>query len=255
MRFSELFERYYVWADWIVRVFAVGTFGYVLVRRGEIEWHSLLTVVAVLGVALIVAVQLSVRQIRKRVAAGIVRFQQEHRPLDATERLRQLTRDYLYIGRSFESMLEALEAARSHRGMAQKTAMRLLLADPENAAQVEYLRQNTAGELDAAAIRKDLCEKLLKTLAALEGFGRVEIRLHSGPFKGWLHLLDGEAMVFGMMPKGSDGLAAPAMELEPVKGRWTLFDHLLDWAEETWTRGKEVKDIRQWQKRLEMLAR
>ena len=250
MRFGELFERYYVWADWIVRCLAVGTFLYVLVKRGEIEWHSLLTVVALFGIALIVAVQLSIRQIRKRVAAGIVRFQQEHRPFDAVERLRRLRGDYLYIGRSFESMLAAFEGARGRGGMAQKTTLRLLLADPDDATQVEYLRQNTPGDHDAPAVRRDLCEKLLKTMATLEGFGRVQVRLHTGPFKGWLHLFDGEAMVFGMMPKGSDGLAAPAMELEPVAGRWTLFDHLSDWAQEAWDRGREIKDIAQWQQKL-----
>lgn len=252
-RFSELFERYYKWPDWAIRVFAVGTLAWVWWRKGEIEWHSMLTAVALLAAAAIAGSILWARQMRKRLAAGIVRFQQEHRPLDSTERLRGLKRDYLYIGRSFESMLEPLERAREHHGMAQRTALRLLVADPEDGTQLEYLRENTAGDWDVATVRKDLCERLLRTLSALEGFGHVEIRLHRGPFKGWVHLFDGEAMVFGMMPKGSDGLAAPAMELEPVRGRWTLFDHLVDWAEESWKHGKEVGDIRKWQKLLETM--
>ena len=138
--------------------------------------------------------------------------------------------------------------------MAQKTALRLLLTDPEDGAQLNHCRQNMPGNLTEEDFRKDLCRRLLKTLAALDGFGRVTIRLHNGPFKGWVHLFDGEAMVFGMMPRGVDGLAAPAMELEPVAGRWTLFDHLVEWAEEAWGRGKEVKDVELWKQRLTALA-
>ena len=223
-------------------------------KKGQIEWHSLLTVVAILGICLVVAVQLSAWQIRKRVAAGIVRFRQAQRPVDTVERLQRLKTDYLYVGWTFESMLEPFAQARNRGGMAQKTALRLLLADPEDPQQVDHCIQNLSGNLTPEAFRKDLCQRLLKTLAALDGFGRVAIRLHTGPFKGWAHLFDGEAMVFGMMPRGSDGLAAPAMELEPVPGRWTLFDHLSDWANESWGRGKEIKDVEQWKQRLTKLA-
>lgn len=183
MHFAELFERYYSWADWILRFFAVGTFCFVWFKKGEIEWHSLLTIVAILGICLVVAVQLSAWQIRKRVAAGIVRFRQEQRPVDTVERLSRLKADYLYVGWSFESMLEPFAEARNRGGMAQKTALRLLLADPEDPQQINHCIQNLSGNLTPEAFRKDLCQRLLKTLAALEGFGQVAIRLHAGPFK------------------------------------------------------------------------
>lgn len=97
MKFKDLFEKYNRWPEPMLLVFSLGTLFYFLFHGGTIEWHSLLTVVSVLLVSLIAAVHLLIRNVRKRLAAGIVQFQQEHTPSDALQRLNDLKKDYLYI--------------------------------------------------------------------------------------------------------------------------------------------------------------
>lgn len=151
-------------------------------------------------------------------------------------------------------MLEAFEKARLKGGMAHKTEVRLLLTNVEDPLQLRNCLENEPGNLTEEEFRKALCQKLLKTLTSMDGFGKLTIRLHTAPFKGWVHLFDGEAMLFGMMPRGVDGLQAPAIELEPVPGRWSVFDHLNEWAEEAWNKADIVEDLNQWKAKLTALA-
>lgn len=246
MGFREKFERYYLWLEWPLQLIAVLSLAYYWWSLGEVEWHSLLNIVAVLFVGLVAIAGILARQLRKRRNTGIVRFQWKHRPIDAVAKLKGIEKRYLYIGRSFESMLDVFEQARQKGGMAQCTHLQLLLADPDDEDQIEYLRKNTPGIQTAHQTREDLRRRLERTLASVSDFGcNLEIRVHAHatPFRGWLHLFDEDSIMFGMTPRGSDGLVSPAMELEPVKGRWTLFDHMLDWAEDSWNRATKKEDL------------
>ena len=254
MKFKVLFEKYNKWSEPILIAFSLVTLVYVFLHAGTVELHSLLTVISVLIVSLITSVHLLFHNLRKKFAAGIVGFQQEHTPFHAVERLRGLKSDYLYIGRSFESMLDAFEKARLKGGMAHKTEVRLLLTNVADPIQLRYCLEIEPGNWTEKEFQKALSQKLLKTLAALDGFGKLTIRLHTAPFKGWVHLFDHEAMLFGMMPRGIDGLQAPAIELEPVPRRWSLFDHLNDWAEDAWNKAEKVEDLNQWKAKLTALA-
>jgi hypothetical protein len=116
------------------------------------------------------------------------------------------------------------------------------------------LRANTPGLKTVAEAQRDLCRRLERTLTALADFGKLEIRLHDARFRGWLHLFDDKWMVFGMTPRGTDGLVSPAIELEPVAKKWTLFDHMVDWSEDAWNHGKRIEDLEKWKTHVKEIA-
>jgi hypothetical protein len=100
--------------------------------HGQLDWHSLLNVGAAALIALSCLMIVVFRELRKRASAGILGFQSKHRPVDAVGKLKAISHRYLYIGRSFESMLGAFQEARGKNGMAQTTQVRLLLSNPDD---------------------------------------------------------------------------------------------------------------------------
>ncbi len=228
----------------------LAVFLYALLREGKWDWHSGPHLAAlVMAFAIAVTAKL-VHELRKRFHAGIFHFTNHRCPEKDGLYLDQVTKTYLYVGQSFATTLPEFKKRRGRRGMAADAKIHLLLADPDDPNTLEFLAQTHCPPLDRFAMKKEQCRRIVRTLEYVSQLGgMVEVRTHKEKLRCWLHLIDGKTMVFGLIPYGSSGEVAPALILEPVKHRWTLFDHFNDWADMLWKSGQQ-RDLKQWMTEL-----
>ena len=250
MRLRDSFQNALHPLERLLWLLTIATFLYALLIRGEWDWHSG-PHVAALTMAFCGAVAAKlIQELRKRWHAGIFHFTNNQRAADAGFYLRQVTASYLYLGHSFASSISEFKKRRGPGGMAADSRIRLLLADPDDANSIGFLAEIHYPRLDPVSMRREQRRRILTTLEYVAHLGNlVEVRTHKERLRCWLHLIDGKTMVFGLVPSGSTGEVAPAITLEPVKNRWTLFDHLNDWVETLWKNG-QARDVSQWMAQL-----
>jgi hypothetical protein len=239
MRFRDTFHRILRPLELFLWVVTVISFLYGLAVEGKWSWHSGPHVAALATAVALAMLAMGLRELRKRWHAGIFHFAFKHSARDAGTYIRTVETDYLYLGQSFKSTIDEFMGRRGRGGMAANARTRLLLADPDDPHLMGFLGEIHVPPMDANGMKRDLCERIVHTLEQLEGVSRLNVRTHREKIRCWLHLFDKQTMIFGLLPQGASGEIAPAMNLEPVRNRWTLFNHLEDWVERVWAQGVE----------------
>jgi len=188
-------------AEKIGWLLVVGTFAYALVAERKFDWHSGVHILLVVVAVLLAVISWGLRELRKRLSAGITRYHENHRAADSFRKLWAGQEKYFYWGWTFQTCLPDFQEALKSR-VAKGASIRLLLIDPAELPLMDRLGQLDTPVVAAREMQVRLAKQLIATLSALESVGGIELRAHRRLGRMWMHIFDRAEIIFGMVPAG-----------------------------------------------------